>query len=135
MDYINNKTRWVVKINDHKTKRVLIEYFPLKNKFVFSGQLKVGEIWYTFSIRKVKLGKDVIEVKMDGVTTTPLYNSITVNNIDIDDNILKVYAELEEKISIHQSFTDRMGEFKDAINEKHFSCRIADEGDAIDKEK
>ncbi len=110
MDYMNNKTRWVVKINDQKTKRVLIEYFPLKNKFLFSGQLKVGEIWYTFSIKKIYLGKE-----LNGLDEfqLPIYKNITVNDIDIDDNILKVYAELEDKIAVYLSFSDMMKEYKD----------------------
>lgn len=125
MDYMNNKTRWVVKINDQKNKRVLIEYFPLKNKFIFSGQLKVAEIWYTFSIRKVKLGEKVIEYsELEKIVNKTEY--ITVNDVDIDDNILKVYAELEDKIVTYLSFTEMMKEYKD--------IKIA-EDDAINKEE
>ena len=130
MDYMNNKTRWVVKINDQKTKRVLIEYFPLKNKFVFNGQFKVLEIWYTFSIRKVKLGEKVIEYnELDGIVNKIEY--ITVDDIDIDDNILKVYAELEDKLANHISFSERMEEYKDTINNKNYACKIADENEDI----
>ena len=110
MDYMNNKTRWVVKINDQKTKRVLIEYFPLKNKFVFSGQLKVTEIWYTFSVRKVYID---INVHSLNENQESIYKTITVDDIDIDDNILGVYADLEEKINIYLSFTEKMKEYKD----------------------
>jgi len=121
---MNNKTRWVVKINNQKTKRVLIEYFPLKNKFIFSGQLKVVEIWYTFSIRKVKLGRNI--TGHDELNQS-IFEIATVDNIDIDDNILKVYAELETKVANYNFFTKRMEEYKDSFNK--FACKISDESE------
>lgn len=110
MNYLD-KARWVVKINDSKTKRVLIEYFALKNKLVFSGQLKVGDFQITFSKIKILLN-DTKFIRKDELNNS-IFEEIKINidDIDIDDTILKVYLELEEKIEIHSRFSERMTEY------------------------
>ena len=123
MEYLKN-TRWVVKINESKTKRVLIEYFPLKNKFVFTGQLKVGDYQIDFSKKTVKLGKYISGYReledFFGITTSrrpipeiPIYDEITVDNIDIDGSILEVFEELNKNIEIHSRFSEYMKEYKE----------------------
>ena len=92
---MNNKTRWVVKINDLKNKRVLIEYLPLENKFIFSGQFKILEIWYNFSKKEIVLGNLITGMDEN---ENYIYNDINVNNIDIDDNIILVYIIICIKI-------------------------------------
>lgn len=115
MEYLN-KTRWIVKFNDNenkqiRNKRVLIEYFPLKNKFVFTGQLKVGDYQIDFSRKKIvlgslkKIGEDVLG---DDITEI-----ITIDNINIDENILMVYTELEERINNYNKFSEMMIDYKD----------------------
>ena len=118
MDFLSSKTRWVIKFSDSTNKkilnkRVVIGYIPLENKFVFTGQYKIGDFHIDFSKKEVVLGKELIGY--DDTTNTPIYNEINVNNIDIDSHILEVYLELEERANNYQIFLDIMKEYKDEI--------------------
>ena len=125
MDYLNNKTRWIVRFNDqnnHKilNKRVLVEYFPIDSKILFRGQVKIGDYQIDFSKEEIILGDNIIGIDENSKNIT---KNITIEDINFDVIVLNVYLELEKNVLINQKITDTMLEYKE--------IRVGDSEDII----
>jgi hypothetical protein len=108
MEYLK-KTRWVVRINESKNERVLIEYIPTENKFIFSGQVKIGDYQVDFSKFEILIDSDIlIGYNKD---SEPIFKKQTVDDIEIDKHILFVYNDMLNKIENYNNFNILMKEY------------------------
>lgn len=75
--------KWIIKINDGKSIRILIEYRPLTNDLKFSGEFKIKSEWIVFSEKTCT--PDI--TKFDGIITDIYYDIIDkIDNYNMLNN-------------------------------------------------